>query len=182
MSKADMRRHPAMEVQIAGVHDGEYPFSFDVPAAEIGLDETFVGNVKVDGELRKVSTQYFLRSTIRASYLRECDRCLAETRKEVSIPMDIYFRMALDGGAAGDDDDIEMRALHHDQEAIALDEEVRQTILLEIPLKVLCSEGCLGICARCGVDLNKERCRCDESEIDPRWAKLADVFKKKEEE
>lgn len=171
-----------MEIHVAGIHDGEYPVSFDVPAAEIGLDETFIDNVKVEGELQKVSTQYFLRSTIRASYVRECDRCLAETRKDVSIPMDIYYRMALDERSAGEDkDDIEMRTLHPDQESIILDEEVRQTILLEIPLKTLCSEGCLGICPRCGVDLNKERCRCDESEIDPRWAKLAEVFKKKEE-
>lgn len=172
-----------MEVQIAGVHDGEYPFSFDISARELGLDETFIGNVNVEGELRKVSTQYILRSTIHASYVRECDRCLAETQKDVSIPMDIYYRMALDERGAGDDkDDIEMRTLHPDQESIVLDEEVRQTILLEIPLKVLCSEGCLGICPGCGVDLNKERCGCEQSEIDPRWAKLAEVFKKKEEE
>jgi uncharacterized protein len=178
-----MKRHPAMEIHVAGLHDGEYPFSFDVPAADIDLDETFIGNVKVVGEIRKVSTQYFLRSTVEASCARECDRCLAPTRKDISFPLDIYYRVALDERSSSDDrDDIEMVTIHPDQEAIALDDEVRQAILLQIPLKFLCTDGCLGICPGCGVDLNRERCGCDEAEIDPRWAKLAEVFKKKEEE
>jgi len=178
-----MKRHPAMEIHIGGLHDGEYPFAFDVPASAIGLDDTFVDNVRVTGELRRVSTQYLLRSTIQATCARECDRCLIPVRKHIDIPMDIYYRMSTDErSSGGDKDDIEMMTLHPDQESIVLDDEVRQAILLEIPLKFLCSDGCLGICPGCGVDLNKERCKCDESQIDPRWAKLAEVFKKKEEE
>jgi uncharacterized protein len=182
MSKAGSKHHPAMEIRISGLNDGEYPFSFDVPAGEIGLGEMFVGNVEVAGTLRKVSTQFFLTGTVRAGYVGECDRCLGEVRRQMTIPIKLFYGPDLgEGSASGEDNDEETRTIGVEQESIVLDEEVRQTIMLDMPLKILCSEGCLGICSGCGADLNKERCTCEGEEIDPRWAKLADVFKKKDE-
>ncbi|MDV5106550.1 YceD family protein [Clostridium perfringens] len=36
---------------------------------------------------------------------------------------------------------------------------------------------CKGLCQKCGIDLNKETCQCDNEEIDLRMAKLMDLFK-----
>ncbi len=47
-------------------------------------------------------------------------------------------------------------------------------IEMRVPVKVLCSESCKGICAKCGVNLNFESCDCEE-EIDHRWIKLLNV-------
>ena len=46
----------------------------------------------------------------------------------------------------------------------------------------LCKDDCEGLCQGCGANLNRETCACsqianDEDEIDPRFAKLKDLFK-----
>ena len=49
---------------------------------------------------------------------------------------------------------------------------VQEQLLLSVPVQPLCREDCQGICQRCGADLNREACRCAESEVDPRFAAL----------
>jgi uncharacterized protein len=61
---------------------------------------------------------------------------------------------------------------HH---LLDLSEAIRQNALLAVPMKPLCREDCSGLCQQCGKDLNKGQCDCNKSEIDPRWAKLADL-------
>lgn len=179
----EMKHRPAMEIGISGLTDGDYPFAFETPAQRIGLDESFPGIVRIAGTLRKVSTQYFLNGTIQAVYEGDCDRCLTPIHREVALPIAIYYRTGFNDRHPDDDaDDVEMVTLAPDAETIELDDDVRQAILLDRPLKMLCTELCLGLCSGCGVDLNRERCKCDGAEIDPRWAKLAQMLKKPDEE
>jgi len=57
---------------------------------------------------------------------------------------------------------------------------IRDNILLDVPLVLLCNEGCKGICSECGSDLNTNQCECQkEGEVDPRFAVLK-TFKKVE--
>jgi uncharacterized protein len=58
---------------------------------------------------------------------------------------------------------------HH---IIDLTEAIRQYIMLVMPMKPLCSEGCAGLCPRCGHNLNQGRCNCTP-QTDHRWAKLS---------
>ena len=39
---------------------------------------------------------------------------------------------------------------------------LREQLILASPMHPLCSEECLGLCARCGKDLNEGPCRCGE--------------------
>ena len=47
---------------------------------------------------------------------------------------------------------------------------------LNFPSKILCKEDCLGLCQRCGKDLNEGDCGCKDDEIDPRLAPLAKLL------
>ena len=53
-----------------------------------------------------------------------------------------------------------------------LSDIVRQAIILAVGMKPLCSEDCRGLCPDCGVNLNKQSCRCASEKIDPRWEGL----------
>ncbi len=57
-------------------------------------------------------------------------------------------------------------------DSIDLREPVMESILLELPVKVLCSEECKGLCPICGADRNVEECSCSIHEVDPRMQQL----------
>ena len=51
----------------------------------------------------------------------------------------------------------------------------KEQVLLSLPMRVVCSEECQGLCPSCGKNRNIEgACRC-EAEIDPRWDGLRGV-------
>jgi uncharacterized protein len=56
-----------------------------------------------------------------------------------------------------------------------LTEAVRQYAVMATPMKAVCKKSCAGLCAKCGKNLNEGKCGCPEDNIDPRWAKLADL-------
>ncbi len=49
-------------------------------------------------------------------------------------------------------------------------------ILINMPVKVLCSPDCKGICKQCGQNLNEGSCECDTFVPDPRMAAIKDIF------
>ena len=63
-------------------------------------------------------------------------------------------------------------ALEEESAMVDLTAEVREAILLALPAHPLCSQACLGLCARCGADLNHGACGCPPA-VDPRWGALA---------
>jgi uncharacterized protein len=176
MANGGAKERPVMELRITGLPDGEVPFSFEVEPDEIHLDR-FVGTITVRGTLRKVSSQIFVQGESRGSFVGECDRCLAEVRRDVVAPLNLFYQVSADARGA-DADDTEIQSIHPEQDVIVLDGEVRQSLILELPLKTLCTDECAGICPGCGASLNTEECRCEETPVDPRWAKLAELYKK----
>ena len=53
--------------------------------------------------------------------------------------------------------------LHYDikgLDSVTIDQEVRDEVILDHPIRILCREDCKGLCAGCGANLNTEKCRC----------------------
>ena len=68
-----------------------------------------------------------------------------------------------------------------DSSEVNLMEIIESTLCFNMPQRILCSEYCKGICSGCGVNLNTEDCKCEDSidvdDIDPRFAKLKELLK-----
>ena len=47
-----------------------------------------------------------------------------------------------------------------------------EQLVVNLPIKLLCSDACKGLCPRCGVNRNTETCDCVDGEVDPRLAIL----------
>ena len=60
-------------------------------------------------------------------------------------------------------------------EEIDLKDIVREQIYLSIPMKSLCSEGCLGLCPICGKNLNQGPCQCKGEKGHPGFLKLKNL-------
>jgi uncharacterized protein len=53
--------------------------------------------------------------------------------------------------------------LHYDikgLESVTIDPDVREEIILEHPIRILCREDCRGLCPKCGKNLNNGACGC----------------------
>ena len=66
-----------------------------------------------------------------------------------------------------------------DNDEVDVEELARDAFILDMDTKFLCSEDCRGLCPGCGVNLNRENCRCKKA-VDPRLAKLAQLLQKDE--
>jgi uncharacterized protein len=62
-----------------------------------------------------------------------------------------------------------------------VDQLVGNELTLNLPMRVLCSEDCKGICNRCGTNLNRGTCDCDNRSLDPRMSVIQDIFKQLKE-
>lgn len=81
-----------------------------------------------------------------------------------------------------DDDAPDTRLFNAGSVELNLDELLRQSVLLAIPLKPLCNEGCPGLCANCGNPLIEGPCNCQHEDINPRMAILQQLLNEKQHE
>ena len=64
-------------------------------------------------------------------------------------------------------------------DAIDINEIIRNQIILAVPFNPLCKEDCKGLCPQCGMNRNHGTCECSGEEvINPKMAILKDFFKK----
>ncbi len=67
---------------------------------------------------------------------------------------------------------------YYQGEGLLLEDVLKEQILLAVPIRVLCSEDCQGLCPQCGQNRNVSPCNCAEKITDPRWAALAEIKEK----
>ena len=103
-----------------------------------------------------------------------CDRCLELVR----VPMEFDIDRILDLRETGDGCEEELEEQPYlNGYHLEVDQFVCNELILNLPMKVLCSSACKGICNRCGTNLNHENCGCDTGPKDPRMAAIQDIFK-----
>jgi uncharacterized protein len=116
------------------------------------------------GRLAKSGDDFLLRGDVRGSLETPCARCLEPARVDVQAPLAVTFVPRDVGSDAGreldeeDDPDVVMFGGGE----IDVSDEVRDEILLAIPVGPLCSPTCRGLCAVCGGNRNLVPCDCVE--------------------
>lgn len=138
--------------------------------ADTGL--TPGGAVEVDLTAAITATgQVVVRGRLNAPLLYGCRRCLA--RVDRPVRQDVELVWAAPGELSDESyEGGELRSLAAGASAIDLGEALREELILDAPRYVVCKEECLGLCARCGADLNEGACGCVTDESDPRWDAL----------
>ena len=153
----------------------EQSFDFTASAAEIDAvpDNCDIeGDVIVNGVMVFTGRVYRLQGTVKCHRKFICDRCLGEFSEEAEYPFTEEFRRREEEDV--DDSGVTL----FDDNYIDITPLIRDTILAAQPICNLCRPDCLGLCLKCGADLNKGDCGCDRRVIDPRLAALQDLIKK----
>jgi len=123
----------------------------------------------VDGTLdvARTSSGYFLRLRFGAKLEGPCTRCLESADRTVSVDA-----REVDQPGGGE----ELSSPYVDGDELDLKGWARDALALALPVQIVCSEDCLGLCAICGENLNRAGPEHQhEAEPDPRWAKLREL-------
>lgn len=134
-----------MKIAVEKINDKALEIKEDIPAHSWGMDSadiTFKGNLHIDCIFVKVNKEIVVEASITIHRDIICSRCLSVTPQVVKQS----FKRNYNIDNLGSDLDI--------------DDDIREEILLNFPMKVLCKPDCKGICPGCGVNLNFEECKC----------------------
>lgn len=164
-----------LRIRISQLSNGVHKYHLTGNPSQVGLDDRFTRPVNVDAELDKTPGQVYLNVRLATSGKFQCDRCIAEFERELTASYSalyVYETPAQQGAQADD-----VRVITPDTAHLDLTEDVREMILLAVPLKLLCKEECRGLCPTCGTDWNTASCSCKDSAIDSRWQGLEGLLK-----
>jgi len=110
------------------------------------------------GRLSRSGDDYLLQGQVAGVLETTCGRCLEPARVRVAAPIAVTFVPADDDEEVDEDADVVGFAGNE----IDVSNEVRDEILLAVPLQTLCRESCRGLCAVCGGNRNVTACDCEE--------------------
>ncbi|CUU04121.1 uncharacterized protein JGI1_00903 [Candidatus Thermokryptus mobilis] len=160
-----------MKINISKLSDGEHNYTFVTKPLELEIDERrFNKPVYVEVTLEKSRRQIFLKANIYTVGRFQCDRCVEDFDLVLENSYRMYYVYSEEESKKYEPD--EVMVITPETNEIDISDDVRQMVLLSVPMKLLCYEECLGLCPRCGKNLNFEVCTCKVEEIDPRWAPL----------
>ena len=165
-------------LELDDLAEGTTRWGFEIAAADLQLDDQ---QVRVPRPLHVSlsvvrSIQHFaVDGTIDFEVEGECYRCLAAATQQVEATVRVLIQRkeATDDEleAAADEDEIEI--VYPGTRSVDLKQQLRDSAILELPMRVQCRPDCKGLCSQCGQDLNAGSCDCAGSATDPRWDALA---------
>jgi len=111
--------------------------------------------VRYDLHAQRLMDDMLVRGTLAVEFTSPCSRCGEWFRK--SLRVSTFFRSY---------------PLAHENESIDLTGDIREDILLALPINLVCSAECRGVCPQCGVNLNKQSCGCHPGKSPAAWSVL----------
>jgi uncharacterized protein len=134
-----------MKIYINQIPPGGLVIEETVSAKELdleNLDFNFLQPIRVRLEVQKITNAVTVIAQLRGAVKTICSRCLAETSLDLDRELNFNYQV------------------QKMQDYIDCAQDIREEIVLGLPLKVLCRPGCRGLCPRCGKDLNAGDCSC----------------------
>jgi uncharacterized protein len=166
--------------KIADITEEGLSLSGDLTGDELGLTDADVsirGTMSVGLELRTIERTIYVTGVVEGTASRQCARCLKDFDEPVAFSLRVvYEREGKSAGSVGKRDGARKKkattpsVVEEDEpnddlyyftgDQLDLAPMLREQVILASPMHPLCTNDCLGLCARCGHDLNAGPCRC----------------------
>jgi uncharacterized protein len=117
----------------------------NIQAGELDLETEqikFRGPIRAEAGISKITNAVTVDLSLKAKMCVECGRCLEEF--ETAIDKNLKLNYQADKS----------------QPIIDLNPDIREEIIVNYPMKPLCSLRCKGLCPKCGKNLNEGGCSC----------------------
>ena len=135
-----------MKIKIKDIPDsGALTIEEKLATEELDLGEDALlicGPVQVKASIFKSIDNVTVGLLITGSLQLDCSRCL----KKYTLPFKKTAQFNYD--------------IKPTDLVIDLSSDLREEIILDFPIKPLCKSDCLGLCLKCGEDLNLGKCAC----------------------
>ena len=105
-------------------------------------DIEFIEPILVKAKAIKITNALTVDMQFKTRFKLNCSRCL----ESMQVGLDKKQRMNF--------------TINSLQDTVDLDDDIRQELILNFPVKALCSADCKGICPKCGKNLNQGGCCC----------------------
>ncbi|MDP2947991.1 MAG: DUF177 domain-containing protein [Chloroflexota bacterium] len=158
---------------------------YDVREAKPFPDEDdSVSDVAGTVEMMRTDKGILVSASLDCRIAGRCSRCLTEISYRLPLTFQEEYLPTVDplSEEALPQPDEPDTFLIDGHQVLDLREAVRQYRMLVEPMQPLCQADCLGLCPRCGYDLNQGPCECPGQDTDDRWAALAELAEKLEQE
>jgi uncharacterized protein len=158
-----------MIIKIANLSNGVHCFDFDKSVEDLGIEDLFAGLIKANIKLDKSAHQIVLNAESNANYKFVCDRCSADCESDVSTKFQLVYIFS---SQKVESEDSNVKYITPDVDKINISEDLKEYLLLSIPMKNLCSPDCKGLCPICGINLNVKKCKCKKEVVYDVWEPL----------
>jgi DUF177 domain-containing protein len=174
-----------MEFKVSELEREPVEFDLELPPSAIGFGDEVeqsgplaaAGRAEVIHEHRgpkEVVADIRLKGHFSTTVLVPCARCVEPVAVPLAAEFDLIFR------PVGADSDMGERAIsapeteigYYQKDSLALEDVLREQVLLSLPVRTLCKPDCKGLCPRCGANRNNQPCSCEAVPVDPRWEAL----------
>jgi len=178
-----------MKIRVEGLSGTPLHLTAREPVADFPaltkLEETgecrFLGPLHLDFTIAREFDHIRAHGHVETKVRFTCSRCLAEYETGLCTEFTIFYtkttRVPVEEEIALAEEDLV--SVSYEGDTIDFTNEVAEQVLMEIPLKPLCSEGCKGLCSTCGADLNTGECGCARSGAGFTFSALKDFTAKK---
>ena len=139
-----------------------------------GLEAPLVVKVTVSREDKR----YVIHGRLAGKIRLVCDRCLDTYTFALGRDFRLSLSPPVNPESARDETELKKEDLavgFIEAEKIDLDDIIREQIYLSLPIKLLCESACAGLCSVCGVNLNRETCKCSKNAGHPGFLKLKEL-------
>ena len=108
--------------------------------------------LEVHCELSKNGDMISAKGWVKGKMLLACDRCLKEFESDYKSFFEIHYRPQFEEGPDSEEiySEMEYEVVYFEGDLLDIADQIRQTILLSVPMRALCRDDCRGICGGCG--------------------------------
>jgi uncharacterized protein len=135
MLKIDAQRIPPEGLSLEGEID---PRELDLETEVV----RFKRPIKIKADVSKITNVVNVDSALEGLLQMNCSRCLIEFEADFRKSLRFTY------------------PVNKLEPVIDLGQDIREEIILDYPVKPLCSPSCKGLCPKCGKNLNEGVCNC----------------------
>jgi uncharacterized protein len=164
-----------MKIDLRELDEGETTFTFEQTASDLELESDEIsGPIRTTANMQRLNDSLSAAGNTQFQIKTDCSRCDEGIELPLEVEFSFVFQKGKPRGVEGDEDET-LIWLDDDSDELDLGQEVRDYILLEIPINPVCQAYASGTCPNVREVEEIERQASGAEATDTRWDALRSI-------